>query len=311
MKLFSGSANPFLAEHIAVELSVHVSPTDIHVFPDGERRVRLSESVVGENVVLIQSIASPVDSNYMELFFTIDGAKRSGAESITAVIPYFGYQRQDHVFRDGEAVSLEVVVKILESLGITKMISIDMHTPKIPDLFSVPVAHLSALSLFAKKIQELGWDKEDCVLVSPDMGGIRRIKALSEMLGGMSFAAIEKNRDLESGVVVSTGFGEGSVAGKKRAIVVDDMVSSGKTLVSAGEVLKQAGIEKMITFATHPIFAEDAPEILEKSLFEKVFVTDTVVVPQEKQFPKLTIMSVASLIAHELKNPTQTNYPLL
>src|SRR6266550_6910163 len=153
MKLFSGSSNIPLSEKIAEELKMKLSPIETMIFPDGERRVKLNVSVVEEDTVVIQSTNTPVDQNYIELFFIIDALKRNGAKSVTAVIPYLGYQRQDHVFRDGEVVSLDVMIRFLESLKVDKVISFDLHSIKIPELFHIPVVHLSALPLFSERIQ--------------------------------------------------------------------------------------------------------------------------------------------------------------
>lgn len=311
MKLFSGSANKPLTEAVAKELNKPLSLIDIHVFPDGERRIRVHDNVVGQKAAVIQPASTPVDTNYMELFFIVDALKRSGAEFVTAVIPYFGYQRQDHIFRGGEAVSLEVVIKILESVGVDKMISFDMHTPKIPDLFHIPVAHLSALPIFAEEIKKRHWNSSDTVLVSPDMGGIGRIKKLSELLDNMPYASIEKNRDLATGAVSVEEIEQGSIEGKKRAILVDDMISSGNTIVLGASMLQMQGIDEVIVFATHPVFSVDAPGKLQNSVASKVYVTDTVAVSPEKQFPKLEILSVAPKIAQELTHPTKSNNPLL
>lgn len=300
MKLFSGSANKPLVTKIAKILGIQLGATDLHIFPDGERRIRIAEHVVGEHCFVLQTANTPVDTNYMELFFLIDALKRSGAEFVTAIIPYFGYQRQDHIFRNGEAVSLEVIIKMLQTLGADRVISLDMHSVRIPDLFEIPVSHLSALSLFAATMQENRWEKEENVLVSPDMGGIARIKTLAELLGGIRYVSVEKNRDLNTGEINAHVI-HGEIAGKKRAFLVDDMIASGKTMILAAEVLQQQGIEEVYAFATHAVFAEEAPELLEKSLIKKVFVTDTVFVPKEKQFSKLTILSVAREIAEEIK----------
>ncbi len=311
IKIFSGSASKELTEAVAKELNTPLSLIDVHIFPDGERRIRIHDKVVGKKTVVIQSAATPVDTNYMELFFIVDALKRSGAEFVTAVVPYFGYQRQDHIFRDGEAVSLEVVIKILESVGVDKLISFDMHTPKIPDIFKIPVAHLSALPLFANEIKEKGWIHSETVLVSPDMGGIARIKKLSTLLGDMPYAAVEKNRDLSTGAISAQDIQEGSLRGKKRAIIVDDMISSGNTIITASELLKSRGIEEIIVFATHAVFAEGAQEKLQNSIATKVFVTDSVGFHKDKQFTKLGVISVAQEIAQELIHATQTNNPLL
>lgn len=301
MKLFSGSANRPLAVKVAKALKMKLSPVDIHIFPDGERRIQIPEKVVDEHCVVIQSASTPVDTNYMELFFIVDALKRSGAEFVTAVVPYFGYQRQDHVFRDGEAVSLEVMIKMLESVGVDKVISFDMHSIRIPDLFHIPVTHLSALPVFAQKIQDKFSDLSDTILVSPDDGGIARVKKLSELLGNMPYAVIGKNRDLVTGAITSEGIESGNVKGKKRALIIDDMISSGGTMIVAANTLKEQGIKEIYVFATHPVFSIDGPSKLQTSSIKKLFVTNTVFVPSDKMFGKLRQLSIADLIAAELK----------
>jgi len=298
MKIFSGTSNQPLAENIAKNLGLQLSGLEVFVFPDGEKRIRILDKVLDENVIVVQSTSSPTDENYMQLFFIIDALKRSGTKSITAVIPYFGYQRQDHVFRFGEAVSVKVIAKILESLGINKLIAVDLHSTKIEEAFNIPVIHLSALSIFAKFIKDR-FEKKSATLVSPDMGGVRRIKILSEMLNNMPYAVIEKNRDLATGFVSAE-----KITGKigKKAIVVDDMISSGGTIETATKLLKKNRIEEIYVFATHPVFSNQAPKILQESEVEKIYVTDTIFVPKEKRFPKLEILSVAELIAESIKS---------
>jgi len=297
MKIFSGISNKPLASKIAENLGIQLSELEIFEFPDGEKRIRILDKVLDENVVVIQSTSNPADENYMQLFFIVDALKRGGAKSVTAVIPYLGYQRQDHLFRDGEAVSLQVIIKTLESTGVTKIATLDLHSVKIPELFHLPIIHLSAIPLFARKIKENKWNDKRTVLISPDMGGIRRIKLLSEELGGMSYVSIEKNRDLSTGKVIAN-----KISGKvlSRAIIVDDMISSGGTISVAADILKKNGAEEIIVFATHPVFSNQAPKILQESKVEKMYVTDTIFVPEEKRFPKLEILSVSELIATSL-----------
>jgi ribose-phosphate pyrophosphokinase len=322
MKLYSGKSNVPLSKKIAKDIGLTISPIEEHVFPDGERRIRISENVVGESAIVVQSANTPVEAHYMELFFIVDGLKRSGAEFVTAVVPYFGYQRQDHVFRDGEAVSLEVMIKVLQTVGVDTLISVDMHSTRIPDLFSIPVKHLSALPLFAEKINVIlegaerpigssGLDSiaslaerdslqnDTSILVSPDMGGIARIKKMAE-LTGLPYAALEKNRDLETGFLSGDAVIEGSVENKKIAFIVDDMISSGKTIALAAKSLKKLGLEKIYVFATHAVFSEEASEILQQADIEKVYVSDTVLIPEKNKFEKLEILSVAGIIAKQL-----------
>jgi ribose-phosphate pyrophosphokinase len=297
MKIVSGSSNKPLAQKIAEDLKTQLTDVEIFVFPDKERRVRILEDVLEQDCVAVQSANTPADQNYMELFFLVDGLKRSGARQVTAVIPYLGYQRQDHVFRDGEAVSLKVIVETLEAVGVDKIITIDLHSVKIPEFFKIPIIHLSALPIFAEKIKSLV--QSDFVLVSPDMGGINRIKKLSELLGDAPFATIEKDRDLATGSVSSEKM-EGDVNGKT-AIIVDDMISTGKTIAQAAKLLKEKGAGDIFVFATHPVFSDEAKEILQESLVEKVFVTDAVSISRENYFPKLEILTVSNLLAKALQ----------
>jgi len=322
VKIFAGSANKPLAENIAKKLNISVSPLEIHIFPDDEKRVRVLESVLDEDCVVVQPTSSPVDANYMELFFIVDALKRSGARSVTAVIPYLGYQRQDHIFREGEAVSFSVIVKTLEAVGVDKVITFDLHTIRALEMFKISVVHLSALSLFTEKIKHLGrWPRhnfedvggdssevnvKERVLVSPDMGGIRRIKILSEMLApnrngegltGMPYATIVKNRNLATGEITVSEI-QGELA--KTAIIVDDMIAGGNTVVTAVGALRQRGVEQIFVFATHAVFSQNAPVLLQEALIEKVYVTDTIEIPEGKMFEKLEVLSVAGIIAENL-----------
>lgn len=304
MKIFSGSSNHPLAGKIAQKLKIKLSPLEIYLFPDGEKRVRILDKVLGQDCVVVQSCSMPVDQNYMELFFIVDAIKRVGAKSIAAVIPYLGYQRQDRIFREGEAVSLEVIIETLEAVGINRILAVDLHSVKIPELFHLPILHLSALSVFAKKIKKEGWDSKDSVLISPDTGGIRRVKLLSEMLDYMFYGSIIKHRNLATGEI-TVGEIEGleniNLRAVKRVFIVDDMISSGGTIVTACELLKEKGVKDIFVFATHAVFSDQAPKNLQESLAKKVFVTDTITVPQEKQFPKLQILTMSETIAENLK----------
>ena len=305
MKIFSGSSNKPLAEKIAKSLNLKVSPCEIFIFPDGERRIRVLDKVLDEDVVIVQTTSPLPDKNYMELFFLVDAAKRAGAKNITVIVPYLGYQRQDHLFREGEAVSLEVIAKTLEATGINKLVVFDLHSIKIRENFSIPVVHLTALSIFAKRIKELFKDYKDSVLISPDMGGIRRIKILSELLDNTPYAAIEKNRDLATGNIESSKFGtedSGFVKNAKRALIVDDMISTGRTIVAAVDLIIKTGITENFVFATHPVFSNESKEILQNSKLSKVFVTDTIKIPENKKFEKLEVLSVAGEIAKNIKN---------
>jgi len=301
-----------LAQKIADHKGYDLGQIEIHTFPDNENRVRVISDVLDQDVVVVQSTGISPNLYYMELFFILDSLKRSGARRVTLVIPYLGYQRQDHVFRSGEGVSLEVIIKILESLGVDRFISFEFHSVKISELFKKEVRELSAIPLFAKKINSLATPHEiinhkssiinhELVLVSPDMGGIARIKKISEELGGVPYVTVEKDRDLVTGDIKSLKFTGGV---KKTAVIVDDVISTGKTLIASADLLTENGAEEVYAMSTHGAFAGDAPQEIQNSNIKKVIVTDTIEIPENRKFGKLEIISVADMIAEELKGAT-------
>lgn len=303
MLIFSGSSNKNLAKKVAKQLRLSLSEIEIHTFPDKENRVRVIDKVLDKDVVVVQSTGVSPNRYYMELFFILDSLKRSGAKSVTLISPYLGYQRQDHIFRSGEAVSLEVIVNLIKTLRVDRVISFDLHSLRIEEFFRtkrIKLFHLSALPVFAEEINKIARGPvKDVVLVSPDMGGIRRIQLLAGLLGNkIPCISIEKNRDLNTGEVKSTKV-NGEV--KKRAIIVDDVISTGKTLISAADLLKKNGAEEIYVMATHGIFAGDAPKDLEESIIKKVIVSDTIEVRKNRRFNKLEVASVSKLIIEELQ----------
>lgn len=297
MKLFSGSSNIALAQKVAKHFGKDLDNLEISIFSDKEKRIRVVDKVLDQDTVIVQSTSTPADENYMELFLTIDALKRSGAKSVKAVIPYLGYQRQDHIFRDGEGVSLEVIAETLVRVGMTELFSFDLHTPKIAEIFTVPVHHLSALQIFADKIKQ-EFDHNKLVLVTPDLGGIRRIKEMSQALDNLPFATVTKDRDLESGKIEDTQI-DGYVR-EKIAIIVDDMISTGETMVEAAKLLQEEGAIKVIAFATHAVLSKEASRILQQSNIERVYTSDTIDIEEKKRFPKLQILSVSEIIANAL-----------
>ena len=332
MLIFSGSSNKNLAKKVAKQLRLSLSEIEIHTFPDKENRVRVIDKVLDQDVVVVQSTGVSPNRYYMELFFILDSLKRSGARSVTLITPYLGYQRQDHIFRSGEAVSLEVIVNLIKTLRVDSVISFDLHSLRIEEFFKtkrIKLSHLSALSVFAEEIKKIARGPvsqhggptsshaslvagarrgspalttpryDDIVLVSPDMGGIRRIKLLAEILDNkIPCISIEKKRDLNTGEVKSTKI-NGEV--KKTAVIVDDVISTGKTLISAADLLKKNGAEEIYVMAAHGIFAGDAPKDLEESIIKKVIVSDTIEVRNNRRFNKLEVVSVSKLITEELR----------
>lgn len=301
MLIFSGTSNPALAKKIASDLGTKLSDLEIFKFPDKEVRVRVLEDVLGKHSIVVESTGVHPNHYYMQLFFMLDAIKRSGGSEVTLVIPYLGYQRQDHIFRSGEAVSLEVIVNLLKAMKVDRVICFDLHATRISEFFitrKIKIDHLSALPVFAKEIEKM--DTKSMVLVSPDMGGIRRIKILAQLLGDkIPYLSIEKNRDLNTGEVESSKI-NGEV--KKIAVVVDDVISTGGTLIAASDLLLKNGVEEVYVMATHGIFAGNAPSTLQNSSIKKVIVSDTIDVRPNRKFEKLQIVSISKLIAEALKN---------
>jgi len=298
--LFIGDLNNRnLSDALGQSLGVGVIYPDKHVFDDGEVRMRLEESVLDQEVYVLKSTSQPVDTNFLELLFTIDALKRSGAKKVTAVLPYLGYSRADHVFREGEGVPLEVIIKSLEVIGLDEAIIIDPHTIRISEMFSIPTQMESALPVFAEKIIELGLDPNKISIVSPDMGGIRRVKQLSDLLPGSFYAAINKDRDLATGELTNSQVKEGEI--REICIVTDDIISTGGTMVRAVDLCLEEGAKEVYMFATQPVFAADAHEKLAKSKARRIYVTDAIPVPEEKMFPNLEIITLAPRIAGMLQ----------
>lgn len=299
MIFFGDSENKSLSIGISQHLKTNPIFPEITVFSDGERRVRLMQSVLSKDVVFLKtvSVTPNVDSLVVESSFIIDALKRSGAKSITGIFPHFPYSRGDHLFGDGEAVPLEVVIKIFEALGLTKAIFVDPHTVKISEMLSIPSENISALSLFAAKILSLGFDPKNSILVSPDNGGLRRIKALSEAIGKAPYITLEKKRNHSTGTIK---IGKLKEKVPPNCYIVDDEIAGGGTVVSAMKVLKASGAKNIYVLATHAVFSGKAPQLLQKSLAKKVIVTDSIPVRRNKMFKKLEVLTLASIIGKNL-----------
>lgn len=313
MLLIGDLGNKNLSEKLADHLETQLVYPDLHMFPDGEMRIRILTQVSGHDVYVLKSICPPVHHNLMEFCFIIDALKRNGANKVFGIVSYVGYSRADHIFRPGEGVPLEVVIGMIEKSGLDGITIIDPHSIKMPEVFTIPVNNLSALPLFAQKIKEIEKDptssrytsglrgarKNQVSIISPDMGGIRRIKILSEYLDGADYAVVEKERDLESGTIAAQKI-EGKI--NKTCFVVDDIISTGGTIDACCEILKKEGAEHIYVFASHAVLSGDAVNVLQKPHVKKIFVTDTIEVPEEKKFDNLEILSVAEIIASNIKD---------
>lgn len=323
MRLFSGTSNQPLAKKVAQRLGVGLGKMEIVRFGNSECRVRVKEDVREKTCVVIQSTSAPSDEHLMEMFFMVDALKRSAAKRLLAVIPYFGYARQNQQHRRGECISAHVVSKFIETIGVDELITVDLHEEQISGFFEIPVSHLSGLPVLAKAIKNYIVKQHvsgQYVIVSPDQGGIeraRRFLKVKEDKSGLDLLAlrngssrtlssyeqivvVEKKRDLEKMHVSEAVQVVGDVRDKV-AIIVDDIITSGGTIVNAAKAVKETGAKKVLVAATHADFIEGTVEKLQNSPVEKMFVTDTIKISKEKMFAKLEVVSVAEVLAEKIK----------
>lgn len=294
LQVFSGSAHPALAAHIMRELEAPLGRAVIGSWRNGETRVKLEENVRGSDVFVIQSMSDPVNHHLMELLLIIDALRRASAARITAVIPYFAYAKQEKKTSGREPISAKLVANLLTTAGADRILTMDLHSPAIEGFFDIPVDHLRAAPILSRHINRLKLD--ELVIVSPDAGGVARAEDLRGKTGG-SLAIISKRHpgpDVTEALEMV-----GDVNGKP-AVLVDDMISTGGTLVVAAELLQQRGASEILSAATHGIFAQDALELIDRSPIERLFVTDTLPVPQDGPTEKIEVVSVAPLLAEAI-----------
>lgn len=294
--IFSGNSNLPLAQKIASELNTTLNKAEIIRFADSECRVRIEEDIEGKDIFIIQSLSNPVDENLMEFLLMGDAAKRGEARKLIAVLPYHGYARQDRIHRPGECLSAHVVAHLIESVGFDKLITCELHNEAILGFFEIPVIHVSGLSVFQSEIEKI---KKDVVVITPDAGALKRAQRFAENLD-LPLAFIEKKRDLNTAHKILSMKVVGDVE-NKIAIIVDDVIVTGGTLVNATYLLKEKGAKQVIAVATHADFVGGADKILQDSPLDKVWVTDTIPVPDDRKFAKLSIFPIASTIAAAMK----------
>ncbi len=295
MKLITGNGNRELSEEISSYLGVPLTPTAVDTFSDGEINVRIKESVRGDDVYVIQSLSRPVNKNIMEMLVIIDALKRASAGCITAVMPYYAYARQDRKVEPRAPITAKLIADLLTASGANRILCMDLHVGQIQGFFNIPVDHLYAFPIILDYIKSNMLD--DVVIVSPDAGGVERARSYARKLN-TSLAIIDKRRSEPNVSEVLHVIGE--VKGKT-AIIVDDMVDTGGTLVNAAEALKEAGAEKVYACCTHPVLSGNAVEKIENSNIEKLIVTNTIKVPVDKVSSKIKVLSVAPLIGEAIR----------
>jgi ribose-phosphate pyrophosphokinase len=294
--IFTGNSNRKLALDICKHLKVKLGGASIDHFSDGEIRVKINENVRGHDVFVVQSTSNPANENLMELLIMIDALKRSSAQRITAVLPYFGYARQDRKDQPRVPITAKLVANLLTVAGADRVLTVDLHAGQIQGFFDIPLDHLFAVKIFADYRKKMNL-KEDFVVVSPDVGGIKTARAYAKRFK-CGLAIVDKRRISDKMAEVMHIMGD--VKGKV-AVIVDDMVATAGSLVEAVDAIKKAGALEVYAAITHPVLCGPAIERISKSRLKELVVTDTIPIGKDKMIGKIKVLSVASLLAEAIK----------
>lgn len=294
LKIFTGNANPALAREICDYLGLPLGEAFVGRFNNGEVQIMIDESVRGKDVFIIQPTSYPVNDNLMELMVMADALKRASARHITAVVPYYGYARQDRKTRGREPITAKLVANLMQTSGITRLVTIDLHAGQIQGFFDVPVDHLYGASILAKYINEK--NLEDVIVVSPDLGGVTRARDLADRIGA-PIAIIEKKRP-EPGVAKVMNL-IGDVKGKN-CIIVDDIVDTAGSLVEGAKALKEFGAKSVMAAVTHAVLTDPASERIANSNIKELIVTNTMPLPENCKLDNVTQLSVAPLLGEAI-----------
>ncbi|MFD0560520.1 ribose-phosphate diphosphokinase [Stackebrandtia endophytica] len=299
LMLFSGRAYPELAEEIGRHLGVAPTPTDAYSFANGELFVRYQESVRGSDAFVVQSMTAPINRWMMETLIMVDALKRGSAKRITVVLPFYPYARQDKKHRGREPISARLMADLLKTAGANRILTVDLHTAQIQGFFDGPVDHLFAMETLASYMQGK-YGERPLTVVAPDSGRVRVAERWTDRLGGCPLAFIHKTRDplRPNEVVANTVVGD---VKDRVCLVVDDMIDTGGTICRAAEMLADAGAADVVVAATHPIFSEPALERLAAAPTSEVVVTNTLPLPPGTDLGKLTVLSIAPLIAQAIR----------
>ena len=295
--IFTGNANPEMAADIATNLGIRLGSAAVGRFSDGEVTVEINQNVRARDVFVVQSTCAPTNENLMELLIMVDALKRASAERITAVIPYFGYARQDRRPRSTRVpITAKVVANMLQTAGVSRLLTMDLHADQIQGFFDIPVDNIYASPVLLGDLQLKNYD--DLIVVSPDVGGVVRARAIAKQLD-CDLAIIDKRRPRATVSEVMHVIGE---IENRNCVIMDDMIDTAGTLLKAAEVLKQRGAKKVYAYCTHPIFSGPAIERIERGdALDEVVVTDTIPLSREAAgCPKIRQLSVAPLIAETI-----------
>lgn len=296
--LISGRAHPQLALDVADELGISLLPTDARTFANGEIYARFDESVRGTDAFVIQSHCNPINEWLMEQLIMVDALKRASAKRITVVAPFYPYARQDKKSRGREPISARLIADLFKTAGADRIMSVDIHAPQIQGFFDGPFDHLFAMPILLEHFRAQ-LDPATLTIVSPDMGRVRVADVWSDKLGA-PLAIIHKRRDPLVPNQVSVHEIVGEVEGRV-CLIVDDLIDTGRTIVKAAEALKNAGAKGVVVAATHAVFSDPATEILQSDFIDKVVVTDSLPIPEDKRWDRLEILSIAPTIATAIR----------
>ena len=293
--IFTGTANPELAEEVSKILKIDIAPADVGYFSDGELNVQIQENVRGHDTFIIQSTCSPTNKNVMEIMLIADALKRSSASKITAIVPYFGYARQDRRVRSARVpISAKVVADMFASVGIDRVLTIDLHSETIQGFFDMPADNVYATKFMVDDIKDNN-ERDEVVVVSPDVGGVVRARALAKLLDDTDLAIIDKRRAAANQSEVMNIIGD--IQGKV-CIVPDDIIDTAGTLCNAANALKENGAKAVKAYITHPVLSGPAIERLENSSIDELIVTNSIpLTPDAKKCSKIRVISLANIIA--------------
>jgi len=297
--LLSGGAYPELAEEIARYMGVDVTPTTRREFANGELFIRPNDSVRGTDAFVVQSYTTPINQWVMETLILVDSLKRASAKRITVVAPFYPYARQDKKHRGREPISARLIADLFKTAGADRLMAVDLHTAQIQGFFDGPVDHLFALPLMSQYVLHK-YGHEDIVVVSPDTGRVRTAEQWADSLGGLDIAFVHKTRNIDAANEVVANRVVGDVAGRC-CLLIDDMIDTGGSITKAADLLFASGATDVIIAATHGIFSPPAVDRLKNSQVREVIVTNTLPIRAESEFDKLTVLSIAPLLAQAIK----------
>ena len=295
MVIITGNANPKLAQEICQYLKMPMGDTLVTTFSEGEVRVKINENVRGKDVFIVQPTCPPVNNNLMELLILIDALRRASAKRITAVLPYFGYARQDRKDQPRVPITAKLVANLITTAGADRILTVDLHAGQIQGFFDIPMDHLYAVNIFVTHIKKI--KLKNIVIVSPDVGGIKMARAYAKRFEA-PLAIVDKRRISEEDTEAMNILGE--IKGKN-LIIVDDLVATASSLVEAAAALKKQGGREIYAAITHPILSGPAIKRISDSVIKKLFVTNTIPVENGKKHKKIEVLSIAPLLAEAIK----------